>query len=45
LAVDLARIRHVVLDMDGTIYLGKKLFPHTRPFLDGLRNWKLATAM
>src|SRR5258705_6898278 len=22
--------------MDGTIYLGKKLFPQTRPFLDGL---------
>jgi NagD protein len=34
--VDLAKIRHVVLDMDGTIYLGKKLFPQTRPFLDGL---------
>ena len=33
---DLAKIRHVVLDMDGTIYLGKKLFPQTRPFLDGL---------
>src|SRR6188508_2978770 len=34
--VDLAKIRHVVLDMDGTIYLGKKLFPQTRPFLDTL---------
>jgi len=33
---DLAKIRHVVLDMDGTIYLGKKLFPPTVPFLDGL---------
>jgi NagD protein len=33
---DLARIRHVVLDMDGTIYLGKNLFPQTRPFLDSL---------
>jgi HAD superfamily hydrolase (TIGR01450 family) len=36
LTVDLAIIRHVVLDMDGTIYLGKNLFPQTRPFLDGL---------
>jgi NagD protein len=31
---DLAPVRHIALDMDGTIYLGKKLFPHTRPFLD-----------
>lgn len=30
---DLAKIRHVVLDMDGTIYLGETLFPATRPFL------------
>jgi len=30
---DLAQIRHVVLDMDGTIYLGHTLFPQTRPFL------------
>ncbi len=36
MAADLAIIRHVVLDMDGTIYLGKKLFPQTRPFLDAL---------
>jgi HAD superfamily hydrolase (TIGR01450 family) len=34
--VDLAKIRHIVLDMDGTIYLGKKLFPQTRPFLSAL---------
>jgi HAD superfamily hydrolase (TIGR01450 family) len=33
---DLAKIRHVVLDMDGTIYLGKTLFPHTLPFLSTL---------
>ena len=33
---DLARIRHVVLDMDGTIYLGKNLFPDTLPFLASL---------
>ncbi len=30
---DLSKIRHVVLDMDGTIYLGDTLFPPTRPFL------------
>jgi NagD protein len=30
---DLAKIRHVVLDMDGTMYLGGTLFPQTRPFL------------
>jgi NagD protein len=29
----LAKLRHVVLDMDGTIYLGHKLFPETLPFL------------
>lgn len=29
-------IRHVVLDMDGTIYLGNRLFPYTLPFLDKL---------
>lgn len=33
---DLAKIRHVVLDMDGTIYLGKTLFPQTHPFLGSL---------
>jgi NagD protein len=30
---DLARIRHIVLDMDGTMYLGGTLFPQTLPFL------------
>ena len=30
---DLSKIRHVVLDMDGTLYLGDTLFPATRPFL------------
>lgn len=37
---DLARlkkIRHVVMDMDGTIYQGKYLFPTTLPFLAELR--------
>ena len=29
-------IRHVALDMDGTIYLGSSLFPFTLPFLDKL---------
>lgn len=33
----LARIRHVALDMDGTIYMGSTLFPFTRPFLARLR--------
>ena len=30
---NLAKLRHVVLDMDGTMYLGSTLFPQTRPFL------------
>jgi NagD protein len=34
--VDLAQIRHVVLDMDGTIYLGGTLLPHTISFLSTL---------
>ena len=34
---DLSRIRHLVLDMDGTIYLGHRLFPETLPFLATLR--------
>lgn len=33
----LRRIRHVALDMDGTIYMGMSLFPFTKPFLGGLR--------
>lgn len=33
---DLAEIRYVVLDLDGTIYLGGRLFPDTRPFLSSL---------
>jgi len=32
----LRRIRHVALDMDGTIYLGSKLFPYTPHFLETL---------
>ncbi len=33
----LARIRHVALDMDGTLYRGQRLFDATLPFLDRLR--------
>ena len=33
----LSSIRHVVMDMDGTIYKGKNLFPSTLPFLEQLR--------
>jgi len=32
----LRRIKHIALDMDGTIYLGKTLFPFTVPFLEKL---------
>ena len=35
---DLSRIRHVALDMDGTIYLGNTLFPYTHAFLRQLRD-------
>ena len=30
-------IKHVALDMDGTIYMGMSLFPYTKPFLEGLK--------
>ncbi len=33
----LSHIRHVALDMDGTIYMGQSLFDFTRPFLARLR--------
>jgi HAD hydrolase, family IIA len=33
-----AKIKHVALDMDGTIYLGSTLFPYTQAFLQTLRN-------
>ena len=32
----LSGLRHIALDMDGTIYLGKVLFPFTLPFLEKL---------
>lgn len=38
LAAACRKIRHVALDMDGTIYLGSNLFPFTRDFLSKLRN-------
>ena len=33
-----AKIKHVALDMDGTIYLGSPLFPYTQAFLQTLRD-------
>lgn len=33
----LRRIRHVALDMDGTLYMGMSLFPWTKGFLEGLK--------
>lgn len=38
----LRSIRHVALDMDGTIYLGSRLFPATLPFLERLAQWGIA---
>jgi ribonucleotide monophosphatase NagD (HAD superfamily) len=34
----LAQLRHIVFDMDGTIYLGRTLFKETIPFLALLRD-------
>ena len=34
----LAQLRHIVFDMDGTIYLGETLFQETIPFLARLRD-------
>lgn len=34
----LSKIRHLALDMDGTIYMGGTLFPFTIDFLDRMRN-------
>lgn len=33
----LAKLKHIALDMDGTIYMGKTLFPFTNPVLEGFR--------
>lgn len=35
---ELANIRHMALDMDGTLYLGGRLFPWTQGFLQKLRD-------
>lgn len=32
----LAKLRHVAFDLDGTLYLGGRLFAHSRPLLDKL---------
>ena len=37
----LAGIRHVALDMDGTIYMGMSLFDYTIPFLNSLKEMGL----
>lgn len=34
----LSKIKHVALDMDGTIYMGSTLFPFTIPFLNKLKD-------
>jgi HAD superfamily hydrolase (TIGR01450 family) len=34
---DWSRTRHVVLDLDGTLYRDGRIFPHTLPFLERLR--------
>lgn len=36
--IDLKRVRHLVLDLDGTLYKGERLFAETTPFLEGLRS-------
>ena len=33
------RVRHVALDLDGTLYLGESLFPWTLAFLDSLKEY------
>src|SRR5262245_24541734 len=39
---DLAKIRHVVLDMDGTIYLGGTLLPHSLSFLSSVADLNIS---
>ena len=38
---DLSRVRHVVLDMDGTLYQGARLFAQTIPFLENLQRLRI----
>ena len=33
----LSRIKHIALDMDGTMYMGDSIFPYTIPFLNKLK--------
>lgn len=40
----LSRVRMFVLDMDGTIYLGERLFPFTVGFLQKVRNTEIGRA-
>lgn len=37
----LSKIKHIALDMDGTIYMGNTLFPYTIPFLEKLKRLKI----
>ena len=37
LMAKLRKLKHVALDMDGTIYLGATLFPYTKAFLAGVK--------
>lgn len=38
---DLSLVRHVVLDMDGTLYKGSRLFAQTVPFLEQLQTLEI----
>jgi NagD protein len=38
----LAKIKHVALDLDGTIYMGDSLFPYTIPFLEKLKQMNIS---
>lgn len=40
--MQLEKIKHVALDMDGTIYLGNTLFPYTIDFLDKLKRMSIS---
>ncbi|MEG2515119.1 MAG: HAD-IIA family hydrolase, partial [Bacteroidaceae bacterium] len=37
----ISKVRHIALDMDGTIYNGDTLFPFTIPFLEQLKDMKI----
>ena len=37
----LKRLKHIALDMDGTIYMGATLFPYTKPFLASVKDMGL----